>query len=141
MAVNVTTNFGRKLAMYSIAMTASLAFGPAIASEVNLIYEQHPITSSTAELYWADSLINVEKRGELEPHVLVAKHNISGREIVVSMLSAMNLCGFNECPVRVFVNDKMVLDMNDCTNTDFHSLSQSGTFFAACDVITEIPMP
>lgn len=139
--MSASQGFKSKMMLYSLA--SSIAFqafgGIAFASEIKLEYAKKSIDSKIAEKLWGDELPNVSKQGEYDPSILVASYNTINGKVVVTILDAMSHCGLNECPVRVFRDDKLVVDTNVCSNTDFHSRNTSGSLFIACDNIVDVP--
>lgn len=137
-----SSKYRNKLLLFSMATSLAVAVtnAPAAASEIDLQYISHPIGSKIAEHLWGGNLAAVSKHGEYDPSVLVARYKSPRGEIKVTILDAMSHCGLNECPVRVFIEDELVVDMNACSNTDFHTLSSSGSLFIACDTITPLPL-
>lgn len=132
-------NFKLKLVAYTIAASmASMSPTLSFSSELTLQYKDYPIDSKEANKYWGDELPDVKQFGELVPSVSVADVNVNGSDITITMLSSMGHCGVNTCPVRIYKDDKLLMNVDACSNTDFHKITDDGKFFIACDTLTPI---
>ncbi|WP_310622271.1 hypothetical protein [Flexibacterium corallicola] len=101
---------------------------------IPIVYEQFSQNTPEALKYWGKSAMDAE--GTLvSPSIFVGNVPVGSILLTVTMLAAPSVCGLNECPVRIFKDDKMLASFNSCDNVMFHSLSQSGYFFRGCDDI------
>lgn len=63
-------------------------------------------------------------------HVKDAK----GRDVTISQISSLSICGATTCPVRILIGDELVDQTTVCDAQDYHVLvpSKSAVFF--CDI-------
>lgn len=130
----------RHLPFAALALLALPAIAATMAEPpISIPYKDASLKDPVVAAYWADYLPDIQKAGDGREKVWVGKIQVEGGpDMVFTYLQSNVFCGMQNCPVRLFEDDKLVQEFDVCTAPSDEQVTSDGLQLISCGVIHDI---